>query len=79
MTSEAKKQPVTLMRLLNYLRPYRWQLFAVALCMIGGTVCATRAIYYMKPIINDYVTPLIGQAHPDYTGFFDIPTAAGSS
>ncbi len=72
MTSEAKKQPVTLMRLLNYLRPYRWQLCAVALCMIGGTICAARAVYYMKPIINDYVTPLIGQANPDYTGFFDL-------
>ena len=71
MKSEAGKQ-AALMRLLNYLRPYRWQLCVVALCMIGGTVCATRAIYYMKPIINDYVTPLIGQAHPDYTGFFDM-------
>lgn len=71
MKSEAERQPA-LMRLLDYLRPYRWQLCAVALCMIGGTICATRAVYYMKPIINDYVIPLIGQANPDYTGFYDM-------
>lgn len=62
----------TLKRLLQYMSKYKFRLILVAICMVAGSVCSVRAVYYMKPLINDYITPLIGQKNPDYSGFAQV-------
>ena len=57
-------------RLLRYMAPCRLRLVIVMVCMVVGSVCSARAIYYMKPLINDCILPLIGQKAPDYTVFY---------
>ncbi|MER2150754.1 MAG: ABC transporter ATP-binding protein [Candidatus Limivicinus sp.] len=57
-------------RLLTYMAPCRLRLVIVMICMIVGSVCSARAVYYMKPLINDCIVPLIGQKSPDFTAFY---------
>ena len=59
----------TLRRLLSYMSEDYLSLIVVALCMTGGAVCSVRAVYYLKPIINDCLVPLIGSSDPDYSAF----------
>lgn len=46
-------------RLLHYLKPYRFRLVAVALCMILSTATALVASYMMAPIINHLTRTLL--------------------
>ena len=57
-------------RLLSYMVSWRIRLVIVMMCMIVGSVCSARAVYYMKPLINDCIVPLIGQKAPDYGVFY---------
>ncbi|MCR5542980.1 MAG: ABC transporter ATP-binding protein/permease [Eubacterium sp.] len=59
-------------RLLRYMSKYTLKLLLVFVCMIVSSVCTVRATYYLKPAINDYAVPLIGQKDPDLSGFIKI-------
>ena len=61
-----------LVRLIRYMSKYIWRLVLVFACMIVSSVCSVRATYYLKPAINDYAVPLIGQKSPDLSGFIKI-------
>ena len=62
----------TLTRLLKYLGHYRSQLALIALGIIISALAGVVGTYFIKPIINDYVVPLIGQQHPDLTGLLRL-------
>ncbi len=55
----------TLRRILSYLKPYRFRLIIVAACILTSALVGIAGTASMKPIINDYIMPLIGQAKPD--------------
>ena len=67
----------TLLRLLRYVSRYRLRLLLVFACMIAGSVCSVRAVYYMKPLINDVIVPLIGAQSPDLSAFWRILALMG--
>jgi len=58
----------TLWRLLKFvLKNYKFSFLAVAVCIVI-TACTTLAsTLFTRTLIDDYITPLIGQAHPDYS------------
>ncbi|MBE7010115.1 MAG: ABC transporter ATP-binding protein [Ruminococcaceae bacterium] len=62
---DAKK---TLFRILRYMGAYKWQLAGVVLCIIISSLANVVGNYFLKPVINDYIVPLIGQKHVDYSG-----------
>jgi len=57
-----------LLRLLDYLRPHAWRLLGVWVGVLVGAAGTVYGTYLLKPVINDHVVPLIGQADPDLSG-----------
>ncbi len=62
----------TLKRLLRYMLAYRWQLPVVAICVIISALSGVAGTYFIRPLINDYIVPLIGQQSPDLSGFISL-------
>ena len=60
---------LTIRRLLSYLKPYKFQLFFVILAIWGSGLASVAVTYFLKPAVNDYIVPLIGQEKPDLAGF----------
>jgi len=59
----------TLLRLLGYLRPYVPRLVLVFFTTLASAGLSVLSTYFLKPIINDFIVPLIGQGDPDLSGF----------
>ena len=57
----------TLWRLFKIvMKNYKFSFLAVAACIVV-TACTTLAsTLFTRTLIDDYITPMIGQAHPDY-------------
>lgn len=57
----------TLWRLFKFvMKNYKFSFLAVAACIVV-TACTTLAsTLFTRTLIDDYITPLLGQAHPDY-------------
>ena len=57
----------TLWRLFKFvMKNYKFSFLAVAVCIVI-TACTTLAsTLFTRALIDDYITPLMGQAHPDY-------------
>ena len=59
----------TIGRILSYLGNYKYLLIVVAVCIVVSALANVAGTYFLKPIINDYIVPLIGSKNPDLTGF----------
>ena len=59
----------TALRILSYLSNYKWQLTVCTVCMVASAICTVAGTYFLRPAINDYIVPLIGQENPDMSGF----------
>ena len=59
----------TLVRILGYLLRYKARLVIAVICMLLSAVCTVAGTYFLKPALNNYIVPLIGQQHPDLSGF----------
>ena len=58
-----------LARVFSYLKGSKWLLLVVAVCLIVSSSAGIIGTYMLKPIINDYIVPAIGQQNPDLSGF----------
>jgi len=72
---DAKK---TLLRILSYMGHYKWQLVGVAVCIAASASAGVAGNYFLKPVINDYIVPLIGQKNVDYSGFIGMLCLMGT-
>ena len=54
-------------RLLGYFRNYRIQMVFVFLCIILATVASVASSLFIKTLIDDYITPLVGVQNPDFS------------
>ena len=59
----------TLLRILSYLKHYKARLIIAAVCMVVAALATVGGTYFLKPALNDYIVPLIGQQNPDLSGF----------
>ncbi len=67
---ERPKSPfATFQRILNYMLPYKVQLIFVVLAVFGSGLSNVAVTYLLKPAVNQYIVPLIGQKNPDLSGF----------
>lgn len=64
-----KNTKQTALRLLSYLGEYKLKLAAVIICVILSSAANVYGTYMLKPIIDDYIVPLIGQQNPQLGGF----------
>ncbi len=64
-----KKQKGSLSRLLGYLwRGYKWRLLVVLFCIFISTLASVAASLFLETLIDDYISPLLLQAAPVFTG-----------
>lgn len=68
-----KKQPQsvdmkTLKRLLSYLKEYRGKFLFVLVCIVLSAGASVGASLFLQVLIDDYITPLLIQAVPDFSG-----------
>ncbi len=55
-------------RLLGYLKPWRWRLVLVAACILVSALTGVASSLFLRTLIDDYITPLLGQMNPDFSG-----------
>ncbi|MBQ2997732.1 MAG: ABC transporter ATP-binding protein, partial [Oscillospiraceae bacterium] len=57
----------TVKRLLSYFRHYRIQMIFVFICIILATAASVASSLFIKTLIDDYITPLVGVSNPDFS------------
>ena len=58
----------TVARLMGYVGRYRLRLVLVLFCILGNTIASVTASTFIKALFDDYITPMIGQINPDFSG-----------
>ena len=70
---EKPKNPKeTIGRLAKYLMAYKGQMLLVIVGIIGSSGASVASTYFLKPIINDYIVPFIGQEKPNLSAFVSM-------
>lgn len=63
----------TLKRLLGYIkRNYKKSFVIVFICIIVSSVVSVVSSLFLQTLIDDYITPLLGDANPVFNGLFKI-------
>ena len=63
---DAKK---TICRILQYMGKFKALWLVVFLCVLVNSGASVIGTYLIKPALNNYIIPLIGQQNPDFSGF----------
>lgn len=58
----------TFWRLCSYFKAYKLRLFIVVLCIFASAFAGVRGSLFLKTLIDDHISPLIGDPNPVYTG-----------
>lgn len=71
---EKSKDPIkTLKRLLSYFnKGYKLKFAVVLICIIMTTLASVGASLFLQTLIDDYVTPLLSQTNPSFSGLWNI-------
>ncbi len=67
---KAKDSKKTLLRLLSYLKEYRFKFIFVFVCILLTTLAGVKGSMFLRELIDDYITPLISQKNPEFSGLF---------
>ena len=59
----------TMLRILSYLKHYKVRLIIAMVCMVVAALATVGGTYFLKPALNNFIVPLIGQQDPDLSGF----------
>ncbi len=62
----------TLVRILSYLSDYKWKLIWVVIFVLLSSGAGIAGNYFLKPIIDEYIVPLIGTENPDFSGLLQV-------
>ena len=63
----------TIKRLLSYVvSGYKLQLVVVLVSIIISSLVGVAGIEFIKYLIDDFITPLLGSQNPDYTALFNV-------
>lgn len=73
-----KNTKKTLDRLLSYIKKYRIQMIIVLFTIVISSLANIIGTYMLKPILNDYIVPFIGEQDADLTGFIRMLLILGA-
>ncbi len=65
---DVKIEPKTIKRMLSYLKPFSFRLLVVLLCIVLSAVTAVISSMFLRTLIDDYISPLLLQATPNFSG-----------
>ena len=80
MNKSKKKQQLdmqTLKRLLSYLKQYKARFVFVLICILVSAGASVLAALFLETLIDDYITPLLVQAVPDFSGLLRVMIMMG--
>ena len=66
--AKPQNMKATVSRLMGYVGRYRLPLLLVLLCILGNTIASVTASTFIKTLIDDYITPMIAEASPNFSG-----------
>lgn len=75
--AKPKNAGKTLKRIMSYMSEYKLKLIFVAMSIMVSSAAGVAGTYFLKPIINQYIVPFIGQQAPDLSGFAGIISIMG--
>jgi ATP-binding cassette subfamily B protein len=61
-------KPGTIKRLFSYMAEYRGRLIFVVACILISAAAGAASSLFLQILIDKYIMPLIGQAHPVFSG-----------
>ena len=64
-----KNTKKTLLRLLNYMGKFKKYWIVIFFCLIVSSLAGITGSYMIKPILNNYILPLVGHEKPDFSSF----------
>ncbi len=67
----------TIGRILQYMGKYKVLLVLVLFCVLLSAGASIASSYFLRPLINDYLLPLVGKQNPDISGFIQILVTMG--
>ena len=63
---KAKNPKKTLLRLMGYMKQYKWRLIGMVVCIILSTSAQVAGNNSLSILIEDYIKPMLSQQVPDY-------------
>ena len=63
-----KPDKATMKRLLSYLKAYKFQFTTVLICILVSALVGVASSMFLQTLIDDYIAPLLLQAHPVFDG-----------
>ena len=69
---EMKLSMPAVKRLLSYLRPYKAVLAVVTVCILLSAGATAAASLFLQVLIDQYITPLLAQSTPVFTGLLRV-------
>ncbi len=70
--AKPKNTMATLKRIFSYMKEFKLQLTIVIIGILISAGASVAGTYLLKPVIDGYISPLIGQKHPDLSKFAGI-------
>ncbi len=68
----------TIKRLLKYVtKGYKFQLVVVLVSIIISALVGVLGVQFIKYLIDDFITPLLGEQNPDFTALLNVIMAMG--
>lgn len=71
-SSIQKFKPGTIKRLLSYMGDYKLQIVIVVICILLSAVASAASSLFIQTLIDDYITPLLGNSNPVFTGLLKM-------
>ena len=68
----------TLKRIFSYMKEEKYLLILVFLAIIMSAAAGVAGTYMLKPLLNDYIVPFIGEKNVDMSGFVRMLTIMGT-
>ena len=63
-------KPGTIRRLFSYMAEYRLQLILVVVCILLSAAAGAASSLFLQTLIDKYIVPVLGKAHPVFSGLF---------
>jgi ABC-type multidrug transport system, ATPase and permease components len=72
MPSKGRMNPDTVKRLLSYLKQYKLRFISVLACIVVSAVTGAVSSLFLQRLIDNYISPLLLQAVPDFSGLLKV-------
>ena len=59
------------------LKEYKIHLVIVVVCILGAALASVRGTLFIRTLVDDYITPLIGVGNPDFSGLLKALMSIG--